>query len=228
MELTWPRRTAGPRSPGVGESLYQLAGAPGPSGGTSSEPLSRSPRLSSSDTAPIEGALNETGADSGRAGNWVGAGVDATGVPGAGGGVVCVGAGAAGAEETLGGDVVAWLWAGASVAQPVRMRAATATKTKWPPRDRLGELSITALSNQVRGAWRTIPWRCCCRPRLACLSTLRSSRRSRMGSSCTGRPAAKPAGREHHRGMALQSCSETKLVVLTPQALMVPSRKHVH
>ena len=50
---------------------YQEAGESGPVGGTSSEPLSRSPRCSSSESVPIAGIRTAVGADSGMtAGSW--------------------------------------------------------------------------------------------------------------------------------------------------------------
>lgn len=155
VALTWPSRTAGPRSPGVGESLYQLAGAPGSPGGTSSEPLSRSPRLSSSDPVSMAGMVNDTGSDAGRTGNWAGAGA---GVPGAGVVGGGVGAGVVGVAETV-DEAVASPCVWASVAQPVSMRRATAAEAAKLPRRALGEpimesvRPISSLSMDIMSWW---------------------------------------------------------------------------
>ena len=68
MVLTWPNITAGPVSPGEGDPEYQPAGAPGPSGGTSRDALSRSPSFTSGDFTPMAGTVTVTGAGAGRAG----------------------------------------------------------------------------------------------------------------------------------------------------------------
>src|SRR5919205_4532668 len=137
VALTCPRRTAGPSSPGVGEPLYHPAGAPGPSGGTSTEPSSLRPRLSSSDSMPAVGTLTEIGSDAGRTFNAAGAG-DADGA------AVCVAA-----DDWTGDAGVAVAAAGAAtdctealVAQPVRSSTATAADPNWHLRRALIELVI--------------------------------------------------------------------------------------
>jgi hypothetical protein len=129
-----------------GDPLYHPAGAPGPSGGTSSDPSSLRPRLSSSDSMPAAGMLTETGSEAGKAS------CDAE-VRRADGTAVSV------AAATLTGDVVSAGDAGVAVAaagiaagcaevlvaQPVRSSKATAADANWHLRRALVELVIRRL-----------------------------------------------------------------------------------
>jgi hypothetical protein len=116
--------------------LYQPAGAVGPSGGTSRDPLARRPSWRSADCLRMAGILSETGGEYAITGGCVVAASEDCAADDDSAGL------AVGVAETDDGISVADGCIGAVPAQPVRTKRATPTEANPPLRGSLLELII--------------------------------------------------------------------------------------
>src|SRR5690242_20116297 len=102
VAFTWPRMTADPVWPGVGESWYQPAGEPGSPEGVWTSPLACLPSGVRAASTPMVGTSTRTGMDAGNAAS----GTEGTGAAGvepvaAGPAAVSGGGAGTGAADTL-------------------------------------------------------------------------------------------------------------------------------